>query len=76
MLDQEIFINLSNNLFDLRKKHGYSQAEMADALGISSTLYAKMERADNCEWIPCFALLKIHFVFGVSIDSLFESPNQ
>jgi transcriptional regulator with XRE-family HTH domain len=55
-------------LTDLRKKEGWSQADLAEKTGVSQVMIGKYERGDA---IPSFEVAKkIADAFGVSLDYL------
>lgn len=64
-------IEIANRLYELRKKHGYSQEELADKLGISRQSVSKWERAEaspDTDNLICLAKL-----YNVSIDDILRS---
>lgn len=58
-----------------RKRAGYSQQALADALGITRSLLAAWETRDglwpSARWLPAMADL-----LGCSIDELYEAPEE
>lgn len=63
-------IEIANRLVKLRKKHGLSQEELADKLGISRQAVSKWERAESSpdtDNLICLAKL-----YGVSLDELLD----
>ena len=61
-------IEIADRLIKLRKKHGYSQEELADKLGLSRQAVSKWERAEaspDTDNLICLAKL-----YGVSLDEL------
>ena len=64
-------IEIANRLQKLRKEKGYSQEELADALGISRQAVSKWERAEaspDTDNLICLAKL-----YNVSLDSLLDT---
>ena len=61
---------LGNNIYNLRKGRGWTQAELADKLGVTNQAVSKWETGDS---LPDSALLvPISELFGVSIDELMK----
>ena len=63
-------IEIADRLVKLRKKHGLSQEELADKLGISRQAVSKWERAESSpdtDNLICLARL-----YGVSLDELLD----
>lgn len=63
-------IEIADRLVKLRKKHGLSQEELADKLGISRQAVSKWERAESSpdtDNLICLAKL-----YGVSLDELLD----
>lgn len=63
-------IEIANRLVELRKKHGLSQEELANKLGISRQAVSKWERAESSpdtDNLICLAKL-----YGVSLDELLD----
>lgn len=56
------------NLVLLRKKHGYTQAKLAEKLGTSQTMYARYERGAN--ELPIHHLILLAKIYGVSTDQI------
>ena len=64
-------IEIADRLIKLRKKHGYSQEELADKLGLSRQAVSKWERAEaspDTDNLICLAKL-----YGVSLDELLST---
>ena len=64
-------IEIANRLVKLRKEKGFSQEELADALGISRQAVSKWERAEaspDTDNLICLAKL-----YNVSLDSLLDT---
>ncbi len=56
-------INISSNLFTLRKYHKWSQEEVADKVGVSRQAIAKWELGESVpDIIHCDALAKLYDV--------------
>lgn len=67
-------IEIANRLVKLRKKHGLSQEELADRLGISRQAVSKWERAESSpdtDNLICLAKL-----YGVSLDELLDCDSD
>ena len=61
-------INISSNLFTLRKYHKWSQEEVADKVGVSRQAIAKWELGESVpDIIHCDALAKL---YDVTLDDL------
>lgn len=61
---------LGNNIYNLRKRRGWTQAELADKLGVTNQAVSKWETGDS---FPDSALLvPLSELFGVSIDALMK----
>lgn len=61
-------IEIANRLLELRKKHGLSQEQLADKLGISRQSVSKWERAEASP--DTDNLLLLADLYGVSLDEL------
>ena len=64
-------IETANRLYELRKKNGLSQEELADKLGISRQAVSKWERAEaspDTDNLICLAKL-----YNVSLDDLLKT---
>ncbi len=61
-------IEIANRLLELRKKHGYSQEQLAEKLGISRQSVSKWERAEASP--DTDNLLLLADLYGVSLDEL------
>ncbi len=67
-------IEIANRLIQLRKKHGLSQEELADKLGLSRQAVSKWERAEaspDTDNLICLAKL-----YGVSLDELLSTDED
>ena len=67
-------IEIADRLIQLRKKHGYSQEELADKLGLSRQAVSKWERAEaspDTDNLICLAKL-----YGVSLDELLSTEDD
>ena len=61
-------IETANRLYELRKKHGLSQEELAEKLGVSRQAVSKWERSEaSPDTDNLIALAKI---YGLSLDEL------
>ena len=64
---------IAQNLIDLRKKHGFTQAELAERLNYSDKAVSKWERGES---VPDVAVLKeIADLFAVRIDYLLTAEH-
>ena len=67
-------IEIADRLIKLRKKHGYSQEELADKLGLSRQAVSKWERAEaspDTDNLICLSKL-----YGVSLDELLSTKED
>ena len=67
-------IEIADRLIQLRKKHGLSQEELADKLGLSRQAVSKWERAEaspDTDNLICLAKL-----YGVSLDELLSTDDD
>lgn len=67
-------IEIANRLQKLRKEKGYSQEQLADALGISRQAVSKWERAESSpdtDNLICLAKL-----YGISLDELLSTDQS
>ena len=67
-------IEIADRLVQLRKKHGLSQEELADKLGLSRQAVSKWERAEaspDTDNLICLAKL-----YGVSLDELLSTDDD
>lgn len=67
-------IEIANRLQQLRKEKGYSQEQLAEALGISRQAVSKWERAESSpdtDNLICLAKL-----YGVSLDELLQTDQS
>lgn len=61
-------IELGNRLAELRKKHGLSQEELADQLGVSRQAVSKWERGEASP--DTDNLIELARIYGISLDEL------
>lgn len=67
-------IETANRLFELRKKHGLSQEELAEKLGVSRQAVSKWERSEaSPDTDNLIALAKI---YGLSLDELIYGEKE
>ena len=59
-------------LRELRKKRGFTQAELAERLGVPQTTYSSWE-TETCQ-MNYETLIRLAVVFGVSVDYLLGRP--
>ena len=67
-------IEIADRLIKLRKKHGYSQEELADKLGLSRQAVSKWERAEaspDTDNLICLSKL-----YGISLDELLSTDED
>ena len=67
-------IEIADRLIQLRKKHGLSQEELADKLGLSRQAVSKWERAEaspDTDNLICLAK-----IYGVSLDELLSTEDD
>jgi len=67
-------IKTANRLMELRKKKGYTQEELADALGISRQAVSKWERAEASP--DTDNLIELAKLYNVSLDDLLLSEED
>jgi transcriptional regulator with XRE-family HTH domain len=67
-------IEIANRLVQLRKKHGLSQEELAEKLGISRQAVSKWERAESSP--DTDNLISIAKLYNVSLDELLQSDED
>ena len=66
---------ISQNLFEYRKKSGYSQEELADKIGVSRQAVSKWERGESSP--DTENLIALARLYSISIDDLINaSPAQ
>ena len=63
-------IETANRLYELRKKNGYSQEELAAKLGLSRQAVSKWERAEASP--DTDNLVELAKLYGISLDELLE----
>ena len=61
-------IETANRLFELRKKHGLSQEELAEKLGVSRQAVSKWERSEASP--DTDNLISLAKIYGLSLDEL------
>ena len=67
-------LNIGENIRGYRKKADMTQEQLADKLGVS---YQSVSRWENCSTYPDMELIPLMAkIFGVSIDELFNIPND
>jgi len=71
---EDIKLIIAKNITDLRKKHGITQAELAEKLNYTDKAVSKWERGAS---VPDIAVLKdIAVLFSVTIDYLTEEEHN
>ena len=68
MIEENVYICFGNSIKTLRKKHKFTQTQLAHYLGINQTSLVHYENANRK--IPLDIAVKIANFFNVSIDSL------
>ena len=63
-------IEIANRLVELRKKHGFSQEELADKLGLSRQAVSKWERAESSP--DTDNLICLAKIYNISLDELLD----
>lgn len=63
-------MNLGNNLFNARKKSGYSQENVAEKLGVSRQTISKWETGETLPDIQQSKRLSV--LYGLTLDDLIE----
>ena len=63
-------IETANRLYELRKKNGYSQEELAAKLGLSRQAVSKWERAEASP--DTDNLVELAKLYGISLDELLD----
>ena len=71
MLDQKVF---GEKLRNHRKKHGMTQEEVAEKVGVSAQAISKWEAGDCLP--DCFNLKAISDVYKISVDVLLETESD
>ena len=61
-------IEIANRLYELRKKNGLSQEELAEKIGVSRQAVSKWERAESSP--DTDNLIELARLYGVSLDGL------
>ena len=65
---------IGEKLVTLRKKHGYSQQEIADRLNMHRSVYRRYEQGQR--ELPLWAAIKLAELYGVSLDYLVGRTDQ
>lgn len=66
-------IKTAQRLYDLRKKHGYSQEELAYKLGVSRQAVSKWERSESSP--DTDNLIELAKLYGVTLDELLNGDD-
>lgn len=61
-------IEIANRLYTLRKKHGLSQEELAEKIGVSRQAVSKWERSESSP--DTDNLISLSKIYGVTIDQM------
>lgn len=67
-------IETANRLFQYRKKHNFSQEELAEKIGVSRQAVSKWERAEASP--DTDNLLALAKIYGVTLDELLQGAND
>lgn len=72
--NQGYVVGMKHRIADLRKAYGVTQTDVANAIGVSSNYYARLERGESD--VRQVYLEKLAQYFAVSIPELYErTPN-
>jgi len=74
MTEEKIKQNIANNITNLRKEKGMTQAELAEALSYSDKSVSKWERGDGIPDI--LVLCKLAELFSVSVNDLLSDKAE
>ena len=66
-------VKIANKLYDLRKKSGLSQEELADKIGVSRQAVSKWERAEASP--DTDNLIMLSKVYGVTLDDIISEED-
>ncbi len=61
---------MKNGLYDLRKKHKYTQEELAKRLGVTRQTIISIEQGKYIASLPL--ALKMAKIFNVSVEQIFD----
>ncbi len=67
-------LDIANRLVEMRKKHGYSQEQLAEKLGLSRQAVSKWERAEASPDTDNLILLSR--LYGISLDDLLNTEAE
>ena len=67
-------IKTANRLCELRKKHGLSQEDLADKLGVSRQAISKWERSESSP--DTDNLIELSKIYGISLDELLNGDEE
>ncbi len=67
------FVSIGNRLFHIRKKAGMTQAEVAEAAGLSDRAYADIERG-TVQKTQLETVLRICGALGITPDEILVAP--
>lgn len=67
-------IEIANRLYNLRKKHGLSQEELAERIGVSRQAVSKWERSESSP--DTDNLIALSKIYGVTIDQMLNKEND
>lgn len=64
-------IEIANRLIELRKRHGYSQEELGDKIGVSRQAVSKWESGESSPTIE--NIIALSKLYGVRIDEILDT---
>lgn len=67
-------IEIANRLYNLRKKHGLSQEELAERIGVSRQAVSKWERSESSP--DTDNLIALSKIYGVTIDQMLNKETE
>lgn len=67
-------VETANRLYELRKRFGYSQEELAEKIGVSRQAISKWERSEASP--DTDNLIMLSRVYGITIDELINGPSE
>lgn len=71
LLEEKIIL-IGGNIYDLRKKHGINQQDLAFYIGADRCTISELERGCKSN-VTVYTLIKIADVFGIRVDDLFKT---
>lgn len=67
-------VETANRLYELRKKFGFSQEELAEKIGVSRQAISKWERSEASP--DTDNLIMLSKIYGITIDELINGPSD